>query len=160
MGIVIGIGIGVPLTLLFVVIGGISQGTPTIVDIPGLDFDDPRFAQLDAFYDESDDKTTVVMYLTNNDGNYVKANGNAKITLCYELIHEDRFIDCFSNEFKFEKDGFYTWRDSSGLKRTAHQFVIYQELRGGFSWDASADITTENGLSWVDVDTTFAALES
>jgi len=71
---------------------------------------------------------------------------------------EDKLTDCFSNEFKFEKDRFYTWQDSYGRQFTGHSFVIYKELSGG-PWDASADITTENGLSWVDVDTSFHSLE-
>ena len=164
MGIGIGIGvvIGIAVIMSFV---AINQGTITLEDIPvlenipTLEFDDPRFASLEASYDELDDKTTVILFFTNNDGNYVKANGEVKITICHVPYGEDRLTNCFSNEFEFEKGDFYTRQDNSGRKLIGHQFVIYKELSAGLSWDASTDIITENGISWVDVDTTFISLE-
>jgi len=162
IGIGVGIVIGIAVTMSFV---AINQGTITIEDIPALEniptleFDDPRFASLEASYDELDDKTTVIMFFTNNDGNYVKANGEVKITICHVPYGEDRLTDCFSNEYKFEKGDFYTMQDYSGRKLIGHQFVIYKELSAaGLGWDASADITTEK-WSWVDVDTRFTSLD-
>ena len=147
LGIGIGIGVGIVAVIASIVMPYNSQTS------------DARFAQLDAFYDEYDDKTTVILYLTNNDGNYVKATGTATITLCHAPLFEDVLTDCFSNGFTFTKGGFYTWTDNSGRKITGHQFVINQELLGEFSWDASIDITLEDGTAWVDVDTTFFAVE-
>lgn len=126
------------------------------------EYDDAGFASLSASYDKYDDETNVTLYFTNNDGNYVKASGKVKITLCAVPYGTDKLIDCFSNDFKFEKSGFYTWQDSYGRQITGHSFVIYQELVGDevtFRWDASADITLENGYSWVDVDTSFQAFD-
>jgi len=159
-GIGIGIGIGevIGFGFAFVFLAGMNQDIPIIENIPALVYDEPKFARLEAYYDYYDDKTTVVLILTDNDGKFVKANGDVRLTLCNEVSGTDRLIDCFSNDFTFEKDDFYTI-DNSGRKRTATQFVIYQELSNtqevfGWWWQASADIVIDE-LTWIDVDVRF-----
>ena len=154
MGKLKNVGIGIGIALVSVI--GVSV---VIMAFQADTYSDARFASLQAFYDEFDDKTTVVMLLTNNDGNYVKANGNVKITLCNEIAFTDQLTNCFSNSFSFKKDSFYTWQDNFGRKFTGHQFVINGELSAGWWWDVSADITLDDGKQWVDVDARFYALE-
>ena len=156
IGIGIGIVIGFAVAYLFV---GTNQGTPEILNIPVLDLSDPQFATLQAFYDEFDDKTTVILIFTDKEGKFVNGNGDAKITLCQEIAFEDRLHRCFSNDFAFTKADFYSWTDQSGQKITGRQFVINGELSGGWWWQASADITLDDGKQWVDVDARFYALE-
>ena len=159
-GIGIGIAIGIALTLSIVVFAGINLGT-TLENIPALVSNEPRFAKLEASYDEYADKTTVVLILTDNDGKFTKASGNFELTLCplYLLGEDFDPVDCFTNDFTFVKDSFYTWQDNSGRKRTATQFVTTGELWGKGDWHASADITTDNGLTWEDVNTRFTVWE-
>ena len=135
----IGIGIGIALTLLFVVIGN--------------GFDVPQFASLDADYDSIDNKLSVFLFFTDINGNNVKADGTGIITLTELDLDGNKVGKPYSYEVEFEKDGFQTWRDSSGLKHTGHAFYINQELAGrGLYWDVSMDITLEDGTQWADVD--------
>ena len=153
-GIGIGIAIGIALTLSIVVFAGINLGT-TLENIPALVYAEPRLAYLQASYDEFDDKTTVSLSFTDNDANYVKADGDVKITLCQEIAFTDDLTRCFTNSFSFDKGGFVTWQDNTGRKITSHQFTINGELSGGWWWQASAEITLEDGTYWADVDTRF-----
>ena len=161
IGIGIGIGVVIGFGFAFAFLAGMNQDTPILENIPTLVDAEPKFARLEASYDYFDDKTTVVLILTDNDGKFVKANGAVKLTLCNEVSSTDRLIDCFSNDFTFEKDDFYTWQDNSGRKFTGHRFVIYQELSNtqevyGWWWQASADIVIDE-LTWYDVDVRFDA---
>jgi len=161
IGIGIGIGVVIGFGFAFVFLAG-NQDTPVLENIPILQVDEePRFAQLEASYDDYADKTTVVLIFTDNDGKFVKANGNFELTLCplYLLGEDFDPVDCFTNDFTFVKDSFYTWQDNSGRKRTATQFVTTGELWGKGDWHASADITTDNGLTWEDVNTRFTVWE-
>jgi len=140
-GVIIGIAVavGIALTLLFVVIGD--------------EFDVPQFAKLEADYDHIDNKLSVFLFLTNSDGKNVKAAGTGRITVTELDLDNEKIGTPYSYEVEFEKDGFQTWRDSSGLKHTAHAFYINQELAGrGLWWDVSMDITLEDGSQWADVD--------
>jgi len=158
-GIGIGIGIGVVIGIVLAVLFGIGQGTTVLENIPILDLDEePRFARVHASYDEFDDKTTVVLYFTDNDGDNVKANGNVEITLCQEVAFTDQLTKCFSRTFDFKKDDFYTVQ-VAGSKLTGHQFVVDRELWGGWWWQVSMDITLEDGTTWYDVDDRFYASE-
>jgi len=160
IGIGIGIGVVIGFGFAFAFLAGMNQDTPILENIPTLQVDEePRFAQLEAYYDEFDNITTVILRLTDKNGKFVKANGDAKITLCNEVAFTDRLTDCFSNDFEFTKDDFYSRQDNSGNKFTARQFAIYQELSGGWWWQASMDITLENGLTWYDVDSRFWSSE-
>ena len=160
MGIGIGIGvvIGIALTFSFVAFTSTNQGA-TIPDL--IIVDDPQFAGLEAFYDQFDDKTRVILTFTDKDGKYVRGNGDVKITICQEIAFEDRLHRCFSNDFAFTKDDFYSWIDQSGKKIIGCQFVINAELSGGGNrfWQASADITLDDGVTWRDVDTRFYTYE-
>ena len=159
IGIGIGVVIGIALTFSFVAFNSQNQGT-TIEAIPDLILaDDPQFARLQAVYDEFDDKTTVFLIFTDKESKYVRGNGDVKVTLCQEIPFEDRLHRCFSNDFAFTKSDFYSWIDQSGEKITGRQFVINGELSGGWWWQASADITLDDGKTWGDVDTRFYALE-
>jgi len=154
-GIGIGIGIGVVIGFGFAVLFGIGQGTTVLENIPILDLDkEPRFAELLASYDEWEDKTTVVLLLKDNDGKPTKANGDIVLTLCKEVAFEDDLVGCFTNDFTFKKDNFYTWQSNSGLKRIGVQFVTNGELYGNWWWQANADIITEYG-TWEGVHTRF-----
>ena len=162
----IGIGIAIGVILGFALSNTTLQ---TVTDIPEAIIEtvvepepiietvvepEPGFAEILALYDEFEDKTTVVMYLTDNDGDYIKANGDVKITLCQEVAFEDRLTKCFSRTFNFEKGDFYT-RES----KTGHRFVIDRALWGGGFWQASMDINLDNEMYWTDVDTRFYSLE-
>ena len=155
----IGIGIAIGLILGFVISPGssVTATQPSVIDeIIGTVIEpEPRFAELWAYYDENDNRSTVVMYLTDNDGDYVKTDGDVKITLCKDEPYSDRLTGCFSRTFNFEKDDFYT-RDG----QTGHRFVIVRELWGGGTWDISMDINVPTlDKYWVDVGTSFYALE-
>jgi len=154
----IGIGIAIGIMLGFVISPGssVTATAPSVIDeiIETVVEPDPRFAELISSYDYLDDETKIVMYLTDNDGNYVKADGDVKITFCKKDIYTDMLYDCFNRTFNFEKDDFYT-RDG----KTGHQFVIVRELRGG-GWDISMDINIPSlDKHWVDVDSSVHSLE-
>ncbi len=157
IGIGIGIGVVIGFGFAFVFLAGMNQDISILENIPTLEIAEPEFARLEASYDEFADKTTVVLIFTDKNGKFVKANGNFELTLCplYLLNVEYDPVDCFTNDFTFVKDSFYTWQDNSGSKRTATQFVTIGELWGNWNWRASADITTDNGLTWEDVNTRF-----
>ena len=162
IGVGIGIGIGIALTtLIFVVFVGINQGTPTLADIPILEdipalvYDNPDFATVEADYDETDNRLTVVLTFTDSDGNNLKADGIGKITVT-ELDYSEKVGRPYSYDVEFEKDGFVTWTDNLEGKHTAYAFYINQEFAGkGLSWDVSMEITLESGLHWPDVDNRF-----
>jgi len=160
-GIGIGIGIGIVVTLAFVFLVGINQGTPTLVNIPTLDFDNVQFARVDADYDETDNRLAVFLYFTDNDGNNVKADGTGTITvtrLDSNMVKKDLSS---SYDVEFKKDRFLTWRDNSGFKHTAYRFDINEFFggKGTLWWDVSMDITLEDGRTWVDVDNRFYSLD-
>jgi len=158
-GIGIGIGIGIVMGILIGIIAsplvGISMSNQSnpIADI--IQIDDPKFARLQADYDETDNRLSVYLYFTDSDGRDVKADGKATITVTELDWDSEKTGRPYSYEFEFEKDGFQTWRDSSGVRHIAHVFKINQEFAGGIMWDASIDIETKSGLFWDDVDTTF-----
>jgi len=110
IGIGIGIGVVIGFGFAFVFLAGMNQDTPILENIPTLQAAEPRFAKLEASYDEYADKTTVVLILTDNDGKFTKASGNFELTLCplYLLNVEYDPVDCFTNDFTFVKDSFYT----------------------------------------------------
>ena len=155
----IGIGIAIGIMLGFVISPGssVTATKPSVIDeiIGTVVEPEPRFAELQAYYDENDDRITVVMYLTDNDDNYVKADGDVEITLCKDEPYSDRLTGCFSRTFNFEKDDFYTREGQTG-----HQFVIARELRGGGTWDIRMDINVPSlDARWTDVGTSVYALE-
>jgi len=154
-----GIGIAIGLMLGFVISPGssVTATEPSIIDeiIETVVEPEPRFAEIIAVNDYMDDKTTVFLYFTDNDGDYVKATGDVKITLCKKDVYTDMLYSCFSSTMNFEKDDFFT-RDG----RTGHMFVVYGVLRGGGSWDVSMDINIPSlDLHWDDVDTSLFSLE-
>ena len=165
IGVGIGIGIGIALTtLIFVVFVGINQGTPTLADIPiledipALDFDDPQFAIVKGYYDDTDNRLTVFLTFTDEDGKNVKADGTGTITVTELDYSSEKVGRPYSYDVEFEKDGFVTWTDNLGVKHTEYRFYINQEFAGrALSWDVSMDIILEDGLYWADVDNRFTS---
>jgi len=153
IGIAFGVVIGLPFG--FVISPGSSVSAPSVIaEIIAVIEPDPRFAELWADYDYRDDETTMVMYLSDNDGDYVKADGDVKITLCQKDIYTDNLYNCFNRTFNFEKGDFFTRQGKTG-----HMFVIHRELRGG-GWDISMDINIPSlDKHWVDVDSSVHSLE-
>ena len=154
----IGIGIAIGLILGFVISPGssVTATAPSVIDeiIETVIEPEPRFASLLSNYDYLDDETTIVLYLRDNDDNYVKADGDVKITLCKKDTYSDMLYDCFNRTFDFEKDDFFTREGKTG-----HLFVIYRELRSG-SWDISMDINVPSlDKYWVDVDSSVYSLD-
>jgi len=161
-GIGIGLGIGVVMGILIGIIASplvdMSNQSNPIADI--IQIDDPQFAQVEAFYDETDNELSVYLYFTDTDGRDVKADGKATITVTDLDWDREKTGRPYSYEFEFERDGFQTWRDSSGIKNTAYRFDINQEFASEtVSWDVSLEIETDNGLYWDDVDTTFISTD-
>ena len=152
----IGIGIAIGLMLGFVISPGSSVSTPSVIDeiIETVVEPDPRFAELWADYDYRDDVTQIIMYLSDNDGDYVKGDGDVTIGMCKEDPYTDRLSNCFYNTFDFEKGDFFTREGKTG-----HMFVIHHELRGG-GWDISMDINIPSlDKHWTDVDTSVYSLD-
>jgi len=150
IGIVIGLALGISLSSTSVESISIPEAIIEAVTEP-----DPRFASLRADYDYLDNETTIVMYLEDNDGNYVKADGDVKITLCKKDPYTDRLSNCFNRTFNFEKDDFFTREGQTG-----HMFVIHVELRQSGTWDISMDINIPSlDVYWVDVDSSVYSLE-
>jgi len=165
IGVGIGIGIGIALTtLIFVVFVGINQGTtiadiPILEDIPALVNEGQKFARVEGYYDETDNRLTVVLTFTDSDGNNLKADGIGTITVT-ELDRSEKIGRPYSYDVEFEKDDFITYTDNLGDKHTEYRFFIDQEFAGkGLSWDLSMEITLEDGMYWADVDTRFTSLD-
>ncbi len=155
-GIGIGIAIGIMLGLVMSPGSSVTATQPSVIDeiFQTVVEPDPRFASLVSSYDELDDETTMVMYLTDNDGNYVKIDGDVTIGMCKKDPYTDRLSNCFYNSFDFEKNDFFTREGKTG-----HMFVIYHELRSG-SWDISMDINVPSlDVYWEDVDSSVHSLE-
>jgi len=127
----IGIGIGV----IVVLIGGFSlyqQGA-----ILGV-VDDARFGELYTQYDDDRDRLQVVLYLTNKDGDYTKANGVLKIK-----------VDTGNTlSFDFTKDDFSTFNTLFGGERTGYIVSINKYFSSG-DHKVYADVVLESGSSWV-----------
>ena len=154
----IGIGIAIGLMLGFVISPGssVTATKPSVIDeiFETVIEPDPRFAELWADYDYRDDVTQIIMYLSDNDGDYVKGDGDVTIGMCKEDPYTDRLSNCFYNTFDFEKGDFFTREGKTG-----HMFVIHHELRGG-GWDISMDINIPSlDKHWTDVDTSVYSLD-
>ena len=146
---------GIVIGVIVVSVIGIAIVMPALSNIG--DYSDARFAKLETYYDERDGRLTVVMLLSNSDGNYVKANGDTEITICKVDHYSNSLTNCFTSEHKFEKNGFYTWTNNFGAKFTGYQFNIDRHFSSG-PWDVNMDINAKNGLTWVDVDSDFYSL--
>jgi len=108
-----------------------------------------------------DNRLAVFLFFTDTDGNNVKADGTGRITVTELDFDGNKVGNPYSYEVEFEKDGFQTWRDDSGLKHTAHAFYINQEFASrGLYWDVSMEVTLEDGTYWPDVDTRFISADS
>ena len=160
----IGIGIAIGIMLGFVISPGssVTVTEPSVIDeiveTIGIEAE-AKFARVEADYDETDNRLAVFLFFTDNDGNNVKADGVGIITVTKLDYEMERTGLPSSFDVEFEKDGFQTWRDSSGVKHTAYRFDIDNRFSGALWWDVSIDLVLEDGRTWVDVDNRFTSLD-
>ncbi len=141
MGIVrtVGIPAGIVVSLLIVMAFFVTE------------YDDARLADINASYDYESDRLTVIIYLTDSNGDYTKANGDAEITI------EKDLLTVYSDKYNFVKDDFVTWKDNFGGKFTAYRIDIRQFFSSG-SHDVFVDLNTKE-LHWEDLHASFYSLE-
>ncbi len=113
--------------------------------------DDARLADINASYDYESDRLTVIIYLTDSNGDYTKANGDAEITI------EKDLLTVYSDKYNFVKDDFVTWKDNFGGKFTAYRIDIRQFFPTG-SHDVFVDLNTKKSY-WEDLHDSFYSLE-
>ena len=111
-----GVGIGVIIViLLIIVVSYVSE------------YDDARLADIIASYDDDIDRLRVVIYLTDSNGEYTKASGDADVTILQEGGHE-----VYSNKYNFVKNDFVTWKSVlGGIRITAYIIDINQFFPSG-----------------------------
>ena len=115
-------------------------------------YDDARLALLQSSYFYDNNRLVVNIILTDSNGDYTKANGNAEIT----VLKDGHMV--YSNEYNFVKDDFVTWRNAiSGEKITAYRIDIKQYFSSG-SHDVFVDLNTRSG-HWEDLHDSFYSLE-
>jgi len=154
-GIGIGIGIGVVIGILIGVIASPLVGISTsnlsnpIADI--IPTDDAHLANLEAYYDEVNDRLIVALILTNKNADYTKANGHLEIR-----VLNDNGFPVYNNEYDFTKDDFFSWKTNSGEKITGYRIDINKYFTSG-SHDVYVDFTTKSG-TWKDLYASFYSL--
>jgi len=104
----IGIGVAVAVGLIFVIY--ISYDAT---------YDDARLASIIASYDEDVNRLRVVIYLTDSNGDYTKASGDADVTILQEGGHE-----VYSNKYNFVKNDFVSWKSVLGGVRITAILLI------------------------------------
>jgi len=146
----IGIGVAVAVGLIFVIY--ISYDAT---------YDDARLASIIASYDDDVDRLRVVIYLTDSNGEYTKASGDADVTILQEGGHE-----VYSNKYNFVKNDFVTWKSVlGGDKITAYIIDIKQffpssggEVSGMMGYEVYVDLNTKTG-HWEDIRDEFWSFE-
>jgi len=113
--------------------------------------DDARLAQIESWYDYNTDRLTVTILLTDSNGDYTKANGDAEIT----IQKDGRMV--YSDKYYFVKDDFVSWKDNFGGKITGYTIGIRQFFSSG-SHDVFVDLNTKS-LHWDDLHDSFYSLE-
>ena len=146
----IGIGIAVAVGLIFVIY--ISYDA---------NYDDARLAHINTSYDDDVDRLRVVIYLTDSNGEYTKASGDADVTILQEGGHE-----VYSNKYNFVKNDFVTWKSVlGGVKITAYIIDIRQffpssggEVSGMMGYEVYVDLNTKTS-HWEDLYDEFWSFE-
>ena len=142
----IGIGIGV-VVLALIVFSMFSEGF-----LLG-EIDDARMARIQADYSHETDRLTVALILTNQNGDYTKANGHLEIR-----VYNDRDVKVHSQEFDFTKNDFVSWQNNVGGKTTGYLFSINKYFES-YGHDVFVDLETKSGNTWKDIHARFFSLE-
>jgi len=137
MGKGMGIGIGVVVILVLIVGYSLYQEGAILGVV-----DDARFGELFTQYDDDRDRLTVVLYLTNKDGDYTKANGVLKIK-----VDTGNTLGYFRT-FEFTKDDFSTFKTIWGEDRTGFRVSVNKYFTPG-DHNVYGDVVLESGSSWV-----------
>jgi len=132
------------------------QVTPQkTIEIPISDLipsNEARLAQVEAWYDHKTDRLTVAIYLTDSNGDYTKAKGNAEIS----IYQNENMPRAYSDTYNFVKDDFISWRDNSGNKVTGYRIDIRHFFPYG-DYDVFVDLDTQSG-HWADLHDSFFSL--
>jgi len=150
----IGAGIGVAIGVIIVIF-------LIIVVSYVAEYDDARLASIIASYDDDVDRLRVVIYLTDSNGDYTKASGDADVT----IFNENR-REVYSNKYNFVKDNFVTWKSVLGGDRiTAYIIDIRQffpssggEVSGMMGYEVYVDLNTKT-KHWEDLYDEFWSFE-
>jgi len=135
----IGIGVAVAVGLIFVIY--LSYET---------EYEDARLARVQANYNDESDRLQVIIILTDSNGDYTKANGNAEVT----VQKDGRMV--YSNKYDFVKNDFVTWKNNLGGKTTGYMIDIRQFFSNGWH-DVFVDLNTKSGY-WEDLHDRFYPL--
>jgi len=127
----------------FLIFGMGSSSVNVIEDIVG---DDARLASIIASYDDDVDRLRVAIYLTDSNGEYTKASGDADVTIFNEKKRE-----VYSATYNFVKNDFVTWKSVlGGAKITAYLIDIKQffpssggEVSGMMGYEVYVDLNTK-----------------
>jgi len=150
----IGAGAGVAIGVLVVIF-------LIIVVFYATEYDDARLASIIASYDDDIDRLRVVIYLTDSNGDYTKASGDADVTILQEGGHM-----VYSHKYYFVKDNFVTWKSVLGGDRiTAYIIDIKQffpssggEVSGMMGYEVYVDLNTKT-KHWEDIRDEFWSFE-
>jgi len=142
-----GLGVGGIIGVLILVILVAS----VIIDFN--DKDDARMARIQADYSHETDRLTVALILTNQNGDYTKANGHLEIR-----VLNDNGRQVYSNEFDFTKNDFVSWQNNVGGKTTGYLFSINKYF-SSYGHDVFVDLETKSGKTWKDIHARFFSLE-
>ena len=139
----IGIGVGASVGVIFLI----------IFTFYVTQYEDARLAQILAQYDEDTDRLIVAILLTDSNGDYTKASGDAVVT-----VKEEGFTVYSSDPYYFDKNDFISWQDNFGSKSTGYRIDIRQFFSSG-SHDVFVDLNTKSSY-WEDLHASFYSLES
>jgi len=114
--------------------------------------EDARLAQVEAWYEHKTDRLTVAIYLTDSNGDYTKAKGNAEIS----IYQGENMPRAYADTHNFVKDDFVTWRDDSGNKVTGYVIDIRHFFPYG-DYDLFVDLDTQS-RHWADLHDSFFSL--
>jgi len=139
----IGAGAGVTIGVIIVIF-------LIIVVFYGTEYEDARLARVHAIYDDDTNRLVVTIILTDSNGEYTKASGNAEIT----VQKDGRTV--YSNKYNFVKNDFVTWKNNLGGKTTGYMIDIRQFFPTG-SHDVFVDLNTKTS-HWEDLHDGFFSL--
>jgi len=146
----IGIGVAVAVGLIFVIY--ISYDAK---------YDDARLAHINSSYDADVDRLRVTIFLTDSNGDYTKANGNAEL-----IIFNENRREVYSATYNFVKNDFVSWQSIfGGGKITGYIIDIRQffpssggEVSGMMGYEVFVDLNTRSG-HWEDLYDEFWSFE-
>lgn len=136
------------------IISGIAGGVLLSMVLLQIDTTDARFARIeisDSDYSDSLSRNEIrlYLYLTNDNGDYVKADGKMRLS-----VSDDVGSTIYKNSYTVSKDDFITWQNLLGTKQTAYVNDITLPSLQSKEYTVQVYFETKD-KSWTDLQSSF-----